>query len=124
MFVIKSCLFCNPLPYVLENPLSVAFYDKYPVTPGHLIIIPRCHVATYFDLSQEEKRAIDELILKGKAMLDKKYSPDGYNIGINCGSAAGQTIFHCHVHLIPRYKGDVENPRGGVRGAIPNKRIY
>jgi diadenosine tetraphosphate (Ap4A) HIT family hydrolase len=108
----------------LENSLSMAFYDKSPVTEGHLIIIPRRHVATYFSLSQEEKRAMDELILEGKLMLDKKYSPNGYNIGTNCGIVAGQTIFHCHVHLIPRYKGDIENPRGGVRGVIPRKRIY
>ncbi|WP_229727586.1 HIT family protein [Sporolactobacillus putidus] len=93
-------------------------------SPGYLIIIPRRHIETYFDLSQEEKGAIDKLIVKGKLLLDKKYSPDGYNIGTNCGFVAGQTIFHCHIHLIPRYKGDVENPQGGVRGVIPEKCIY
>ena len=75
-------------------------------------------------MTEQERRAIDELLFQGKKMLDEQYQPDGYNIGVNCGEAAGQTVFHVHVHLIPRYDGDLEDPRGGVRGVIPEKRIY
>ena len=75
-------------------------------------------------MTEQERRAIDELLFQGKKMLDEQYQPDGYNIGVNCGEAAGQTVFHVHVHLIPRYDGDIEDPSGGVRGVIPEKRIY
>lgn len=110
--------------YVLENDLAFAIYDKYPVNKGHMLIIPKRHTANYFDLTMEERLAIDELLFQGKQLLDETYSPDGYNVGINCGEVAGQTIFHVHVHLIPRYKGDMEDPRGGVRGVIPGKMKY
>lgn len=119
-----TCPFCHINNIILENELALGFFDKYPVNEGHLLIIPKRHVKEYFDLSREERSAIDELMFEGKALLDKKLKPDGYNIGINCGEIAGQTIFHVHVHLIPRYKGDMDNPRGGVRGVIPEKRIY
>ena len=119
-----TCVFCQITDIVLENELALAFYDKYPVNKGHLLIIPKRHVEQYFDLTEQERMAIDELLFKGKKMLDEQYQPDGYNIGINCGEAAGQTIFHVHVHLIPRYDGDMEDPRGGVRGVIPEKRKY
>jgi diadenosine tetraphosphate (Ap4A) HIT family hydrolase len=119
-----TCPFCLIEEKVLENDLAFAIYDKYPVSNGHLLIIPKRYIANYFDLTSEERLAIDELLHKGKDILDKEYRPDGFNIGINCGETAGQTIFHVHVHLIPRYKGDLENPRGGVRGVIPDKRIY
>ena len=109
---------------VLENDLAIAFYDKYPVNKGHLLIIPKRHVEQYFELTDQERKAIDQLLFKGKKLLDGEHQPDGYNIGINCGEAAGQTIFHVHVHLIPRFKGDMEDPRGGVRGVIPEKRVY
>lgn len=119
-----SCPFCLINEYVLENDLAFAIFDKFPVSKGHLLIIPKRHVADFFDLTTEEKKAIDDLLGKGKSLLDSDYLPDGYNVGINCGEAAGQTIFHVHVHLIPRYAGDLDNPRGGVRGVIPEKRIY
>ncbi|MCQ6281617.1 HIT family protein [Bacillus sp. EB600] len=119
-----DCVFCNIKDIVVENDLAVAFYDKYPVNKGHLLFISKRHVEQYFDLTDQEKRAIDQLVLAGKKILDEQFQPDGYNIGINCGEAAGQTIFHVHVHLIPRYKGDMEDPRGGIRGVIPNKRMY
>jgi diadenosine tetraphosphate (Ap4A) HIT family hydrolase len=119
-----DCVFCNINDFVLENDLAIAFYDKYPVNKGHLLIIPKRHVEQYFDLTEQENRAINQLLLEGKKILDEQFQPDGYNIGINCGEAAGQTIFHLHVHLIPRYTGDMENPRGGVRGVIPTKRMY
>ncbi|MGG3802678.1 HIT family protein [Metabacillus fastidiosus] len=119
-----TCIFCNIKEVILENNLAFAFYDKFPVNKGHLLIIPKRHVEEYFELTNEERTAIDVLLMEGKTLLDKTYEPDGYNIGINCGKAAGQTVFHVHVHLIPRYNGDMEDPRGGVRGVIPKKRIY
>jgi diadenosine tetraphosphate (Ap4A) HIT family hydrolase len=89
-----------------------------------MLIIPKRHVADFFDTTAEEKRAILEVLDRSKKMLAEQMAPDGYNVGINCGSAAGQTVFHVHVHLIPRYAGDIDNPRGGVRGVIPGKRVY
>ncbi|MBB6447789.1 HIT family protein [Bacillus benzoevorans] len=119
-----SCVFCKINNIVLENDLAMTFYDKYPVNEGHLLIIPKRHVVQYFDLTERERKAIDQLLFEGKSLLDEQYQPDGYNIGVNCGEEAGQTIFHVHVHLIPRFKGDMDDPRGGVRGVIPEKRIY
>ncbi|MGQ4668583.1 HIT family protein [Metabacillus halosaccharovorans] len=119
-----NCPFCSIPEPVLQNELAYGFYDIYPVNKGHMLFIPKRHVDQYFDLTSEERQALDELIFKGKALIDEKFNPDGYNIGINIGEAAGQTIFHVHVHLIPRYKGDMEEPRGGVRGVIPDKRMY
>ena len=119
-----SCPFCGGEGEILGNERAFAIYDAFPVSPGHLLVIPRRHVADWFDLTGEEQEAIFSLIREGKALLDAEFCPDGYNIGINCKEAAGQTIFHVHVHLIPRYAGDVENPRGGVRGVIPEKRNY
>ncbi|WP_299091480.1 HIT family protein [uncultured Metabacillus sp.] len=119
-----SYIFCTINDITLENNLAMAFFDKFPVTNGHLLIIPKRHVEHYFDLTSEEKQAMDDLLLQGKELLDHQFNPDGYNIGINNGEAAGQTIFHVHVHLIPRYKGDMKEPRGGVRGVIPEKRMY
>jgi len=119
-----ECVFCTMDKFELENELAYAIFDKYPVNKGHMLIIPKRHTANYFDLTIEERLAIDKLLFQGKQLLDETYSPDGYNIGINCGEVAGQTIFHVHVHLIPRYKGDMEDPRGGVRGVIPEKMKY
>lgn len=99
-------------------------HDGFPVAPGHLLIVTRRHVADYFDATTEEKAEILELLERARAWLRKKHSPDGYNIGVNCGSAAGQTVMHLHVHVIPRYRGDMEDPRGGVRGVIPAKQKY
>ena len=101
-----TCVFCQINDIVLENDLALAFYDKYPVNKGHLLIIPKRHVEQYFDLTDQERMSIDQLLFEGKKIIDKQYQPDGYNIGINCGEAAGQTIFHVHVHLIPRYFND------------------
>ncbi|HJJ81739.1 MAG TPA: HIT family protein [Methanocorpusculum sp.] len=119
-----SCPFCGGEGEILGNELAFARYDAFPVSPGHLLVMSRRHVADWFDLTDDEQEAIFSLIREGKALLDAEFSPDGYNIGINCKEAAGQTVFHVHVHLIPRYAGDVENPRGGVRGVIPEKRNY
>ena len=119
-----NCAFCEIKEYILENELAYAIYDKYPVNKGHMLFITKRHVKTYFETTFEEKIAILELIEKAKVLLDDKYSPDGYNIGANCNEEAGQTIMHVHIHLIPRYKNDMEFPEGGVRGVIPSKMKY
>ena len=119
-----SCIFCEMDNYVLENELAYAIFDKFPVGKGHMLFIPKIHVKDFFDITKEERNAIFELIDEGKKLLDEKYSPDAYNIGINCGEVAGQTVMHVHVHLIPRYIGDMKDPRGGVRGVIPDKMKY
>lgn len=120
----NNCFFCNTDTYMLENNLAKGRFDDYPVSRGHMEFVTKRCVPTFFDTTIEEKIAIFELIDQAKKMLDEKYHPDGYNIGINCGESAGQSVMHIHVHLIPRYKGDVENPRGGIRGVIPNKQNY
>jgi diadenosine tetraphosphate (Ap4A) HIT family hydrolase len=117
-----SCPFCNhhELEIVLENHLAISFYDKFPVQKGHLLVIPKSHVESYFDASDEQISAIHQLLKKGKAFIEQEFSPDGFNIGVNVGYHGGQTVPHLHFHLIPRYKGDIEDPRGGIRKAIPN----
>ncbi|WP_407270377.1 HIT family protein [Radiobacillus sp. PE A8.2] len=117
-----TCPFCShtELKIELQNNLAIAFYDKYPVQKGHLLIIPKEHKQNYFDATPEQIMAIHELIREGKKLLDEKYNPDGYNIGVNIGPYGGQTVNHLHFHLIPRYKGDIEDPLGGIRKAIPN----
>ncbi len=105
---------------ILENKLAKAFYDKYPVQKGHLLFVPKRHVETYFEATEDEIMAIHQLIHQGKEIIDQQYQPDGYNIGVNIGEFGGQTVMHLHIHLIPRYKGDIEDPRGGIRKAIPN----
>ena len=120
----KKCPFCTPDVYILNNDLAYARYDIYPVNDGHLLIIPFRHVSNYFELTIEECTAVFLLVDEAKGLLDKKHSPDGYNIGINVGESAGQTVWHVHVHVIPRYKDDMDDPRGGVRGVIPEKQKY
>lgn len=120
-----TCPFCSRNLHILkENDLAFAIYDKYPVNQGHILIIPKRHVCDYFETTAEERKAIATLLDECKKILDESLSPDGFNIGINIGETAGQTIFHVHVHLIPRFQGDIEEPRGGVRGVIPDRRIY
>ena len=104
--------------------LAIALWDGYPVSPGHALIIPRRHIATWFDSTELEQSALMTLVTKAKAVIDQLHRPDGYNIGINSGAAAGQTVFHLHIHLIPRFTGDVDDPRGGVRHVIPAKANY
>ena len=123
----RTCPFCDlsrRVGIICETDMCVAFYDGYPVSPGHALIIPRRHVASYFDLTMQEREAMNNMLSFVKQKVDEQYHPDGYNIGINVNEAAGQSVFYCHMHLIPRYKGDVENPKGGVRGVIPNKQKY
>ena len=120
----QNCPFCHPDGTLLENALAYAKPDKYPVNPGHLLIIPKRHVADFFRTTEAEKTALLSLLDEAKLYLDDKHAPAGYNVGINVGEAAGQTIMHVHLHLIPRYRGDIENPRGGVRGVIPAQQNY
>jgi diadenosine tetraphosphate (Ap4A) HIT family hydrolase len=120
----QDCPFCHPDSVLIGNDLAYAKLDKFPVNPGHLLIIPRRHISDFFLTTGEEKAAMLSLLDKAKLFLDGKYTPDGYNVGINVGEVAGQTVMHVHMHLIPRYQGDLENPRGGVRGVIPSKQSY
>jgi len=123
----KGCLFCE-IPtkrIVVENSLAYTVYDGYPVTELHTLVISKRHTATYFDLNQPELNACNQLLeLMKEKILKQDDTVTGFNIGMNNGEDAGQTIFHCHIHLIPRRKGDVDNPRGGVRGIIPSKQSY
>jgi len=98
--------------------------DGFPVSPGHMLIISNTLKADYFSLSKPEKLALDGMIDKAKELIEKDHSPNGYNIGMNCGESAGQTVMHFHCHIIPRYKGDMDNPRGGIRHCIPEKGNY
>ncbi|HRI07520.1 MAG TPA: DEAD/DEAH box helicase family protein, partial [Nannocystaceae bacterium] len=120
------CVFCDLDPARLSwaSELVVALRDAYPVSPGHTLILPRRHVPTWFDASAEERRALWEGVEAVKEALDREFHPDGYNVGFNAGEAAGQTVMHLHVHVIPRYHGDVDDPRGGVRGVIPGRQKY
>jgi len=119
------CLFCKDAKGIsLDNELAYSARDSYGVSPGHTLVMPKRHVADFFDLTAEEVTACMNLINAEKKIIDEEFSPDGYNIGVNIGPAAGQSIFHVHIHIIPRYKGDVENPQGGVRHVLPKKAHY
>jgi ATP adenylyltransferase len=126
----KDCLFCNLQKddrkrIIAENDLAYAVRDGFAVTEWHTLFIPKRHVQDYFGLVPEEVNAVNRLMADQKMLLHElDPTIDGFNIGMNCGESAGQTIFHCHVHLIPRRKGDVENPRGGVRHIIQGKGFY
>jgi diadenosine tetraphosphate (Ap4A) HIT family hydrolase len=119
------CLFCkDPRGVSIQHELAYSARDSYPASPGHTVVIPRRHVSSFFDLTPEEVAACMGLIKEEKKRIDEEFNPDGYNIGVNVGPAAGQSIFHVHIHIIPRYKGDVGNPQGGVRHVIPKKAYY
>ncbi len=109
---------------MIRGQHGFASWDRYPVNPGHVLVIPYGHYPTYFDAPPEVKRELWELVDQAKEIVDQKYQPDGYNIGINIGTHAGQSIMHLHIHVIPRYQGDVKNPKGGVRGVIPARQHY
>jgi len=122
-----ACPFCDAEAErrsVARTSLAFALRDRYPVSLGHTLIIPVRHVADFFALTAEERDACLSLLDEMKAALDREFSPDGYNVGINVGAAAGQTVPHVHFHLIPRYAGDLPDPRGGVRGVIPERQKY
>ena len=125
---LKACIFCEIATtdrVIDQTDHTFVIRDAFPVTEGHTLFIPKRHVADYFDLDPNETSDIQELLQKHKAMIEvNDESVDGFNIGINVGATAGQTVFHVHVHLIPRRIGDVDNPKGGVRGVIPAKQKY
>ena len=109
---------------LLENEVGFVIYDGFPVSKGHCLIVPHRVYSDYFESTNEEVIGLQKLVLETKKLLDEKFQPDGFNVGINSGESGGQTVPHVHIHLIPRYKGDMENPRGGVRGVIPSKQKY
>ncbi|MEM5314285.1 HIT family protein [Paraburkholderia sp. JHI869] len=122
----SQCPFCELRTerVVDDNDAGFSVRDAYPVSPGHTLIISRRHVGSLFDLSTAEREQLLSLVDRAKSTLDEQYQPDAYNIGVNDGAAAGQTVPHLHIHLIPRYKGDIPDPRGGVRWVIPEKADY
>lgn len=114
----------NPDRIIYQDEHFFIMKDGFPVTPGHLLIISNEVRIDFFDLTDSEKSQLPKTIEKAKDIINQEYQPDGYNIGMNCGETAGQTVFHFHCHLIPRYKGDMSNPKGGVRHVIPSKGKY
>ncbi len=110
--------------WIVSSDTAFAIYDNYPVTDGHALVLPHEPVSTWFDATPEQQTAIMGLVRELKHILDEQYDPDGYNVGINNGEAAGQTVDHLHVHVIPRYDGDMDDPRGGVRHVIPERGNY
>lgn len=121
-----KCIFCGiPDSDVYhQNDFAIARFDKFPVNPGHVLIIPKRHISDYFELDVIERNACWDLVDSVQKELKSKFNSDGFNIGININGVAGQTIWHAHIHLIPRYENDVANPRGGVRGVIPDRKLY
>jgi diadenosine tetraphosphate (Ap4A) HIT family hydrolase len=122
----SSCPFCNieAKRLWLDNESAMAVWDGCPCAYGHVLVLPKRHVESIFELDQKELIALWELVVEAREMLEEKYHNDGFNIGVNDGQAAGQTVMHAHVHLIPRRRGDVEDPRGGVRWVIPERAEY
>ena len=120
------CPFCSLAVdrLVLESEDAVVIRDGFPVSPGHTLIIPRRHVASFFEITDTERNDLMSLLAAARADLDREFRPAGYNIGINDGTAAGQTVPHLHIHLIPRYTGDADDPRGGVRWVLADKAAY
>lgn len=124
---VPECPFCSAIAegrLVLDGGPAIAIADAFPVSKGHTLVIPRRHEPDYFALSEEEHAAILSLVRGLRRVLADKHKPQGFNIGLNVGAAAGQTVLHAHVHVIPRYSGDVEDPRGGVRWVVPAKAPY
>ena len=123
----EDCPFCTLGEHVevlCKTDIAMAILDSFPISPGHTLVIPKRHVPDYFELTAEEQNELWKLVNRCKLILQDRFHPDGFNIGINVGEMAGQSIFHVHIHLIPRYKGDVKNPKGGVRHIIPGKGYY
>ena len=122
----KPCPFCHlpPERIVLSNAVGWVVRDAYPVSPGHTLVIPQRHMGSFFELNPDERQGLLMLLDEARTMLQASHQPDGYNIGINDGPTAGQTVPHLHIHLIPRFQGDQEDPRGGVRWILPEKAKY
>lgn len=121
-----DCPFCqlDSTRIWISNKYGIAFRDGFPISPGHTLIVPRQHVASFFDLPTEIQQSLWELVAIVRTSLTEEYHPAGFNVGLNDGKEAGQTIMHVHIHVIPRYKGDVGDPRGGIRWIIPTKAAY
>jgi diadenosine tetraphosphate (Ap4A) HIT family hydrolase len=124
--VVSSCPFCNTdaKKVLLSSRNTMAFLDGFPVTEGHSLVVPKRHIASIFELPEAEQAEVWAVVAKVRALLEKQYSPDGFNIGVNDGPAAGQTIQHAHVHIIPRRKGDIADPKGGIRWIMADKAKY
>lgn len=124
--MLTPCPFCtlDPSRIILSNDYAVAIRDGFPVSEGHTLIIPKRHIASLFEATTEEQAALFNLLGLARQQLQDEFRPDGFNMGINDGSAAGQTVMHLHIHLIPRYAGDQPDPRGGVRWIFPDKAAY
>jgi len=122
----KPCAFCTlPESRIIDaSEYGVVIRDGFPISPGHTLVMPKRHIGSFFDLNADEREDLMALLERAKVVTDAEFKPDGYNIGINDGPAAGQTVPHLHIHLIPRYKADLPDPRGGVRWIIPEKADY
>ena len=118
----EKCELCAPQSVMAENDLAYVRTDNHSLSKGHVLVVPKRHVADFFEMTPQEQVAVVELLREAQRLIHAEYSPDGYNIGVNVGVAAGQSRMHVHVHLIPRYVGDVPNPRGGVRCVLPGDR--
>ncbi len=116
-----GCELCRPDMVLLEDALAYVRFDNNSLSRGHVLVVPRRHVASFFDMTTEEKACVLSLLDRAKAHIEKEFAPDGYNIGVNIGRAGGQSRMHVHVHLIPRYEGDVADPRGGIRCVLANR---
>jgi diadenosine tetraphosphate (Ap4A) HIT family hydrolase len=117
----SGCELCTPDMVLIEDELAYVRYDNNSLSRGHVLVVPRRHVASFFDMTDAEKTCVLGLLDRAKARVDDEHRPDGYNIGVNIGRVGGQTRMHVHVHLIPRYTGDVADPRGGVRCVLANR---
>ncbi len=122
----NPCIFCHPKAHEIieETEHALLIQDEFPVSRGHCLIVPKRHIATYFEATEEENRDFFALMNEAKTGIEAEHQPDGYNIGCNNGEPAGQSVFHLHIHIIPRYVGDVENPKGGVRWVVPKSATY
>jgi diadenosine tetraphosphate (Ap4A) HIT family hydrolase len=116
---VTKCELCVLQDVLLENQLAYVRHDNHALSPGHVLVVPRRHVASFFDMTPDERSAVISLLGEAQALVQSRHSPDGYNIGVNVGKAAGQSRMHVHVHLIPRYAGDVADPSGGIRCVLP-----
>lgn len=123
----SDCSFCNPgskSEFITESAMVYSILDRFPVTNGHALVIPKKHIPNYFDLSVNRQQSIWIVVNRVKEILEERYKPEGFNVGFNVNEPAGQSIFHTHIHVIPRYSGDMDNPKGGVRHVIPEKGKY
>jgi len=121
-----TCPFCSPprLRILFERVLALGLWDAYPLNPGHVLVMPRRHVGSWFEATAAERDEMLQIVDDARRLVAERHAPDGFNLGINDGPAAGQTVAHLHLHLIPRYRGDVADPRGGIRWIIPDRAAY